>query len=148
MKLAVGSDHRGFANKSELVAALKKSGHEVTDVGTYAAEPPCDYPEIALKVGREVSSRRAEKGILVCKSGIGMSIAANKVRGVRAALVQDLESALLSRRHNDANVLVLGSEKFEGPLGPAVEAWLREPFEGGRHERRVSQITKIEKETL
>ncbi len=147
MKIIVGADHRGFERKTELLASLAKKGYQVTDAGTDSAES-CDYPPIALKVSREVAAGKADRGILLCKSGVGMSIAANKVRGVRAALVQDLESARLSRRHNDANVLVLSAEQAGAPLGQVVDVWLKEPFEGGRHARRVEQIKAIEKENF
>lgn len=148
MKIIVGADHRGFERKTELAASLARKGYQVADAGTGAAEPPCDYPEIALGVARAVASGRADRGILVCKSGIGMSIAANKVRGVRAALVHDLESAVLSRRHNDANVLVLAADRLSGSFAAVVDAWLKEPFDGGRHARRVDQILDIEKQNF
>lgn len=148
MKIIVGADHRGFEKKQELVKILQKKGHDTSDAGTHAAEPPCDYPLIAADVARGVAGGKAERGILVCKSGIGMAIAANKFRGIRAALVCDLESAILSRRHNDANVLVLSAEKMRESVPAVVEAWLAEGFEGGRHARRVEQIKEIEKQNF
>lgn len=147
MKIAIGSDHRGFQMKKTLSDILRKSGHSVEDVGAFD-EAPSDYPEIALKVGEAMSRGRAERGILACKSGIGMSIAANKIRGVRAALCHGVESARLSRQHNDANVLVLAADELSAPAEVIVQEWLAAPFEGGRHQRRVEIIDRIEKENF
>ena len=146
MKIFIGADHRGFQSKRKIYEALKSSGHEIVDVGTHTEEIGCDYPEISLKVGLEVARHPGSRGILLCMSGIGHSIAANKVPGIYAALVYNKEAALLSRQHNDSNVLVLGS-KFVGEeqMLEIVELWLSTAFEGGRHQRRKEQIQKIEK---
>jgi len=144
VKIAVGSDHRGFALKAHLVASLSKAGHEVVDLGCAGVEP-VDYPDFGFAVGEAVASGAAERGILVCGSGIGMSIAANKVRGVRAALCRTVEDARMTRRHNDSNVLALGERGLDDPhIDELVAAWLSTPFEGGRHERRVEKIREYE----
>lgn len=143
MKIALGADHRGYKKKEEIKAMLEAEGHKLTDVGTFNPEP-CDYPEIAARVAEFVSKGEAERGILICKSGIGMAIAANKFKGTRAALCHDLATALLSRQHNDANILVLGSEDLQGSFENVIRKWLAETFEGERHARRVAQISEIE----
>lgn len=147
MKIAIGADHRGFEMKSELKAWLEKRGYVVADLGTHGPEA-CDYPPIAERVGDAVAGRRADRGILACKSGIGMSIAANKIPGVRAALVHSVNFARLSREHNDANVLVLSADDMSDPMAEIVRTWLETPFEGGRHQRRVEQISEIEKKRM
>jgi RpiB/LacA/LacB family sugar-phosphate isomerase len=147
MKIFVGSDHRGFQLKKNVDGALKGLGHEVVDMGTHDGSVACDYPEIAYKVGVEVVCNPGSRGILLCMSGIGHSIAANKVPGVYAALVYNREAALLSRQHNDSNVLVLGSQFVnEAHMLEIVKIWLSTAFEGGRHLRRKEQIQRIEKE--
>ncbi len=144
MTIAIGSDHAGFELKEHLVRLLKEDGQEVIDAGPKSAES-CDYPDYAAAVARLVAGARAERGILVCATGIGMSIAANKVSGIRAALVYDLFAAAQSRRHNDANVLVLaGYMTGKGLAGQIVKTWLSTPFEGGRHERRIEKIRRLE----
>jgi len=146
MKIAIGADHAGFELKNQLGAALRKSGHEVSDFGTNSAEST-DYPDYARQVGKAVAAGNAERGLLVCGSGVGMSIAANKVRGVRAALGVNLEEVRLTRAHNDANVLTLGARFIEAALaGELVQAFLETPFEGGRHQRRVSKLSQMENE--
>lgn len=146
MQIIIGADHGGFEIKGELVEALKKQGHDVEDAGTFTAES-CDYPEIGAKVAEGVSRKKFDRGILICKSGIGLSIVANKFRGVRAALCHDMKQAKLSREHNDANVLVLGSHQVaQGEIEKIIQTWLVTPFESdGRHERRVKQIDDIER---
>ncbi len=144
MKLVIGSDHGGIHLKEVLKQHLAERGIEVTDAGTYTEES-CDYPDIAVKVSREITAGNAERGILVCGTGIGMSMAANKVKGIRAALCGDVFSATMSREHNNANVICLG----ERVLGPGLalsilDAWLDTEFAGGRHERRVNKIMAIE----
>ena len=144
MKLVIGSDHGGIHLKEVLKQHLAERGIEVTDAGTYTEES-CDYPHIAVKVCREITGGNAERGSLVCGTGIGMSMAANKVRGIRAALCGDVFSATMSREHNNANVICLG----ERVLGPGLatcilDAWLDTEFAGGRHERRVNKIMAIE----
>ena len=143
MKIAIGADHAGFAVKERLKRELKALGHRVTDVGTDSAES-VDYPDYAEKVGKAVASGRVRRGVLICGSGIGMMIAANKVRGVRAAAVTDRTSAMLSRSHNDANVFCAGARLVPAPrISAALKAWLKTPFEGGRHLRRVRKIGAI-----
>ena len=148
-RAAIGADHGGFALKAKLIARLQAKGIEVADLGTHSPAP-CDYPLIGAKVARAVAERTFDRGILLCKSGIGIAIAANKVPGIRAAVCGDLFDAERSRAHNDANVLVLGAEKLsERKAARIVETWLATPFEaGGRHERRVRQISAIERKTL
>ena len=138
MRIAIGADHAGFALKQ----------HLVDDRGTHN-EDPVDYPEICAGVGRSVVDGRAERGIVVGGSGQGEQIAANKVRGVRAALCNDLYTARMSRAHNDANVLAIGGRIVAAGLADEiVTLWLATPFEGGRHQRRVDQITAIERERI
>jgi ribose 5-phosphate isomerase B len=147
MKIAIGADHAGFELKNQLGAALRKSGHEVCDFGTNSAEST-DYPDYARQVAKAVAAGTAERGLLVCGSGVGMSIAANKVRGVRAALGVNIEEVRLSRAHNDANVLTMGARFIEPALAnDLVKAFLETPFEGGRHERRVSKLSQMENES-
>ena len=145
MKIAVGTDHGGFQLKTLLVGALEKAGHTVSDMGTFSPDS-CDYPLIGAKVARAVSTRVMERGLLLCKSGAGMAIVANKFPGVRAAVCQDVGAARHARAHNDANVLVLGASRLTSPKATAiVRVWIAEPFEGGRHARRVRQIANIER---
>ena len=148
-RVAIGADHGGFALKAKLVALLQAKGLEVADLGTHSPEP-CDYPRIGYKVASAIAQRKFDRGILLCKSGIGIAIVANKVPGVRAAVCHDLFDAERSRAHNDANVLVLGAEKLsDAAAGRIVDTWLSAPFEsGGRHERRVRQIAAIERAIL
>ncbi len=144
MKIAIGSDHRGFALKEHLVAMLEGLGHEVVDLGCKGSES-VDYPDYAFLVAEMVASGAAHRGILVCGSGIGMSIAANKVKGVRAALCRTVEDARMTRRHNDSNVLTLSERGLDDPkIDELVEVWLSTPFEGGRHLRRVEKIRQYE----
>lgn len=140
LTLSFGSDHGGLALRRGLIDALRAQGHVILDRGT-ETEASCDYPDYAQAVGADVTSGRARFGILVCTTGIGISIAANKVPGVRAALVQSADAAELSRRHNDANVLCFGAKYVDLPLALAcVHAFLGASFEGGRHDRRVAKI--------
>lgn len=144
MKIAVGSDHRGFAVKENLVQLLKRLGHEAIDCGTHDAAS-VDYPDIAAVVARQVSAHEVDRGILICGTGIGMCIAANKFPGVRAAPCHDDLSAEMSRRHNDLNLLCLSADMLgEKLIDRMVEIWLRTEFEGGRHARRVEKITGLE----
>jgi ribose 5-phosphate isomerase B len=148
MRIAIGADHAGFALKEHLKRTLAALGHEVEDVGT-ATEAPVDYPPLCAAVGRAVASGRAERGIVLGGSGQGEQIAANKVPGVRAALCNDLFTALLSRRHNDANVLAMGARIVAATLADEIASvWLATAFEGGRHQRRVELIAAIEQEAL
>jgi ribose 5-phosphate isomerase B len=146
MRIAIGSDHAGFALKRHLVEVLIRDGHEVRDLGT-DSDAPVDYPPICAAVGRAVISGEADRGIVLGGSGQGEQIAANKVRGVRAALCNDLFTARLSRQHNDANVLSMGGRIVaEGLADEIVSVWLSTPFEGGRHVQRLAQIAEIEQE--
>lgn len=140
MKIALGSDHAGFDLKEAIRAWLTVDGHEVLDLGCHTPER-CDYPVPALAVARSVTSGEAERGVVICGSGIGVSIAANRVPGCRAALVHETLSARLCRTHNDANVLCLGA-RLIGPemAREIVKTFLSTPFEGGRHQERVAMI--------
>ena len=144
LKIAIGSDHRGFALKQHLVTMLAGEGHEVIDLGCTGTEP-ADFPDYAIPVAEMVASGTAQRGILVCGSGIGMSIAANKVKGVRAALCRTVEDASMTRRHNDSNVLALSERGLDDPkLDELVRVWLSTPFDGGRHVRRIEKIHRYE----
>ena len=140
MRIAIGADHAGYILKDHLCARLAEAGHELHDFGAHSPDS-VDYPDFAAEVARAVADGSAERGILVCGSGIGMAIAANRHRGVRAAACVDLYSAQLSRQHNDANVLTLGSRIVAPPLAEAIVGlFLATPFEGGRHQRRVAKL--------
>jgi len=142
--IAVGSDHRGSSAASQILETIKNLGHEGHIVGA-CTDQSCDYPEKAWHVGQEVLAGKADRGILICGTGIGMSIAANKVAGLRAALVHDELTAQLSRSHNDANILCLSADLLGARLmDKIVEVWINTPFDGGRHERRVNKISQIE----
>ncbi len=144
MKIALGADHRGTQVGQSLIAHLKSQGHEVD--ASLCDGDSCDYPDKAYYVASRVSDHRADRGIVICSNGVGMCMAANKVRGVRAALVYDSVNAEQSRRHNDANVLCLGSETIGlKNLLHLTDLWLNTPFDGGRHERRVRKIEAIER---
>lgn len=143
--LAIGSDHGGFALKKEIMQHLDERGIAYKDFGTYSEES-CDYPDIAEPVARAVAAGECERGILICGTGIGMSIAANKVDGIRAALCGDCFSAEFTRRHNDANILTLGARVVGPGLAlKIVDTYLDTAFEGGRHARRIAKIADIEK---
>ena len=144
MRIAIGSDHRGFGLKEALKGLLAELGHEWVDFGCQTEEP-VDYPDIARPLAEAVSAGEYERGILICGSGVGMSIAANRVKGVRAALCGNSFTARLARRHNDANVLCLGSWCIgQGLAEDIVRVFLSEDFEGGRHARRLEKIRAIE----
>jgi ribose 5-phosphate isomerase B len=146
IKIYAGSDHAGFGLRRRLVDHLRSRGHAVEDLGP-ATDASCDYPEFAAAVGRAVLGEAGAFGLLVCGTGLGVCIAANKIRGARAACVWNVEGAKQSRAHNDANVLCLGERLV--PAAEAisiVETWLATPFEGGRHARRVAQIAALEAE--
>ncbi len=143
-KIVIGADHGGFALKEKLKIFLEKKGLKVKDVGPYSAER-CDYPEFAYAAAKEVSIGKFKRGILICKTGIGNSIVANKLPRVRAALCYNVKAAKLARQHNDSNILVLGASFVNEKLARKIaSAWLVEPFAGGRHQRRINQIRKIE----
>jgi ribose 5-phosphate isomerase B len=144
MRIAIGSDHRGVTSRLRLIGLLQRMGHDVIDCGSQT-EAPVDYPDIAADVATRVSQGSVDRGILLCCTGVGMAIAANKVPGVRAATCHDEVTAEMSRRHNDLNVLCLSAEM----IGPEVQekmlrTWLETPFEGGRHARRLAKITALE----
>ncbi len=140
LKVAIGSDHGGFRYKESIIDYLKVRDIEYIDVGTYTPES-CDYPEIARKVAELVRTGKVDRGILVCGTGIGVSIAANKVHGIRAALCSDTYSARVSRAHNNANVLCIGERVIGEHLALDItDIWLKTGFEGGRHKRRVDMI--------
>ncbi len=144
MKIVIGSDHAGVEAKARLSAALRKWGHSVTDVGTDGTES-VDYPDFAAQVGRTLMDEEAERGILICGTGIGMCIAANKVKGIRAALVHDEMTAEMSRKHNDANVLCLGARVLPAErMETLARIFLATAFEGGRHAGRVGKIARLE----
>ena len=144
MTIAIGSDHRGYLLKTYLIAELKAAGHTVRDCGCHGTAS-ADYPEAALTVGELVGRGEVDRGILICGSGIGVSIAANKVPGVRAALCHEVASARATRMHNDSNVLCLSGDGTAPTMAAAmVDAWLETPFDGGRHARRVAMIRAYE----
>ena len=144
MRIAIGSDHRGFALKESLKELLGEVGHEWVDFGCHG-EDPVDYPDIAGPLAEAVAAGEYERGILICGNGVGMSIAANKVKGVRAALCQNSFTARLARRHNDVNVLCLGAWGIgHGLAEEIVRTFLSEDFEGGRHARRLEKIRAME----
>ena len=146
MKIYIGADHRGFNLKEKIIQILKSLGYQTEDLGTNTDKVSCEYPKIAYQLASRVAQSKQDRGILVCMSGLGQVIAANKVRGAYAALCCTPEAARLSRQHNNANILVLGSKfvKF-GDIRQIIKIWLESKFEGGRHQRRVNQIKKIEK---
>jgi ribose 5-phosphate isomerase B len=148
VRIAIGSDHAAFELKEHITEALRDLGHNVDDVGT-KAEASVDYPEFGIKVAELVAGGAVDRGILLCGTGIGMSVVANKVKGVRAALVHEPYGAAQSRKHLDANVLVLGGRVIgKGMADEIVKVWLDTPFEGGRHKRRIDQISEWEERHL
>lgn len=148
MKIVLGSDHRGYKIKEEIKKYLLNSGYQVKNFGCFSEES-CDYPDYALPVAESVSQRKFDYGILFCATGIGMSIAANKIAGVRAALCLNKEMAKFSRQHNKANVLCLPAGFLSlKKMKEIVKIWLNTDFAGGRHQRRVNKIRKIEQEYL
>jgi ribose 5-phosphate isomerase B len=146
MKIAIGADHAGYELKERIKQRLAQEGNEVHDKGTHSTDS-VDYPDFARLVGEEVARKDADFGVLVCGSGIGMSIAANKVLGIRAAHVTNAYEAQMAREHNDANVVTLGARVLDERTAiQAVEKFLNTPFAGGRHERRVQKIMEIEQQ--
>lgn len=146
MRLAIATDHRGVALKAALAAWLREGGHSVEDLGS-DGEAAVDYPDYALALAERVAAGAVERGVLICGTGIGMSIAANKVAGARAALVYDEASARLSREHNDANILVLPGNWLDAERAKAwLALWLATPFAGGRHARRLARIEDYERD--
>jgi ribose 5-phosphate isomerase B len=144
MRLAIGSDHRGLAVKNRVAEMLQQAGHTYEDFGVYTEER-ADYPQIAKKVAQAVASGKFERGILVCGTGIGMCMAANKVRGIRAAMAFNTFTAQRARQHNDANILCLGGENDQSQLPEMINAFLTAKFEGGQHIQRLQMIKEMEK---
>jgi len=147
MKIAIGSDHQGFKLKAGLKERLQKLDHKVSDFGCFSGDS-CDYPDYALKVAEAVASGDYSRGILICKTGIGMSIAANKVPGVLAALVCDEEMAKIASEHNNANIICLNSNLDTNRIMNIVTSWLNTPFGWERHLRRINKIKEIENKYL
>ena len=144
MNIAIGCDHGGFRLKLQLIKFLKRRRHAVRDFGSFNDES-CDYPLFAYKVSKAVGSGKFKKGILICKTGIGMAISANKIKGVRAAVIHDIESAVSSRKHNDCNVIVFGSRFIKPKKAKEIlKIWLKTRALGSRHRRRVNQIKELE----
>ena len=147
MKVAIGCDHHGVVVRERLIEQLRNQGHDVEDAGITNAEP-VDYPDIAANVSRLVSQGSVDRGILICGTGIGMAIAANKHHGVRAAVCSDREAAEISRRHNDANVLCLSGDRADlNTYEQIVNVWITTPFDGGRHQRRIDKIDRLDDRT-
>lgn len=148
MRIAIGSDHAGYELKEAVGSTLRAAGHQPIDVGTDSPEA-VDYPDPAARAARLVAGGEAERAVIVCGSGVGVAIAANKVAGVRAVNAHDPEEAEMSRRHNDANVLTLGGRRIgAGAAAPIVAAFLDTDFEGGRHARRVAKIAALEDDAM
>lgn len=144
MKISIGSDHAGLPLKQEIVNHLNDKGYETNDIGTFTEES-CDYPDYALKVAENVKNKNCDFGILICGTGIGISIAANKVPGIRAALCSDTFSAHACREHNNANILALGQRVVgTGVALDIVDTFLKSKFQGGRHEKRLAKVAEIE----
>jgi ribose 5-phosphate isomerase B len=145
MKLSIGSDHGAFALKEELIQYLKEKGYEIEDKGCYSTES-CDYPEFAKAVAEDVAAGKAEKGIVLCTTGIGVSIAANKVHGIRCALCHNEHTALMTRLHNDSNVLAMGAAELTPTLAKRIaDIWLETEFSGEeKHQRRIDKIMALE----
>jgi len=144
MLVAVGSDHRGIEFKKFVIQCLRELGLESRDFGTFAAEPPVDYPDIAAGVGKSVVAGECDYGILICGTGIGMSMAANKIKGIRAALCCDDFSAERARLHNNANIICLGAERGEKGVKAMLQIFFSTQFEGGRHQRRLDKMAEME----
>jgi ribose 5-phosphate isomerase B len=145
MNIAVGTDHRGLEYKQFVIAQLKELGHQATDFGSYSTDP-VDYPDVAKTVCDSVTKKQCDYGILICGTGIGMSIAANKVKGIRAALIWDTFGAGRCRSHNNANVLCLGAERGQAGIKEIIHVFLTTSFEGGRHQKRLEKISEMENE--
>ncbi len=146
MRVAVGNDHRGVAIKHKVLETLTRLGHEVVDVGTHTGES-VDYPDIAADVARQVGAGQVDRGVLICGTGLGMCIAANKVPNVRAAACHDDLTAEMSRRHNDLNVLCLSADLLgERLVDRMVEIWMKTDFDAGRHARRIEKISALERQ--
>ena len=143
-KIAVASDHGGFDLKESIIAHLLNTGWKVDDLGPYS-EDSVDYPDFGIKIAEEVSGKKVERGIVICGTGIGMSIVVNRFPGIRGTLCSDLFTAKLCREHNDSNILVMGGRVIgKGLAAEIVNTWLNTPFEGGRHQRRLDKINQID----
>lgn len=143
MRIAIGADHGGFVLKKGIIAFLKRNNYNVKDFGAFSAKR-CDYPPIGYKVARAVASGKFERGILICKTGLGMTMVANKVCGIRAALLHNAASARSSRKHNDANIAVFSGNIIDkGKAEKILKVWLKTRFLGGRHARRITMLEKI-----
>lgn len=147
MKIAIGSDHRGFKLKEKIREFLEEQNHEVKDCGSFS-DDSSDYPDFALPVAESVASGDSQKGILVCNSGIGMCIAANKVPGIRAAIVFDKKSAAMTAKHNNPNVICLREDTDAENAFNIIKTWIETPFKGGRHLKRIDKIKDIEEKYL
>jgi len=146
MKIAIATDHRGIELKAKIKSCIEMMGHIVDDMGPFEDIDSVDYPDYGIKVATAVSNGDVERGILICGTGIGMSLVANKVKGVRAALCHDMVTTEMSRRHNDANVLCVGNDIVStDTVDEMIKLWLNTEFEGGRHERRVNKIMDLER---
>jgi ribose 5-phosphate isomerase B len=146
MKIAIACDHRGYSVKQKILAQVADRGHELVDFGTDSTKP-CDYPDFAFPVAHAVAAGQADRGILIDGSGIGMSIAANRIPGIRAAICHDELTAEISRRHNDANILCFPADLLGDELiRRIVDAWLLTPFEAGRHARRLEKLAEVERQ--
>ena len=145
MKISIGCDHGGLALKNTIIAHLQAKGYAITDVGTYSSDS-CDYPDSAAAAARLVANGQCDKGIVICTTGIGASISANKIRGIRCALLSDVVSARMTREHNDSNVMALGAGVIDHKLAlEIVDIWLSTPFSGeSRHQRRIDKISALE----
>lgn len=144
MKIAIGADHGGFELKEIVKDFLLEKGHQIEDLGCYSTDS-VDYPDYGIKVAEKVSNKEFDRGIVICGTGIGISISANKVKGIRCALVHDLFSAKATREHNDSNVLAMGGRVIDAELAKQiVDIWVDTEFEGGRHTRRLNKITEYE----
>ena len=140
MKISIGCDHGGFALKEQVAEHLKQLGHEVVDCGTYSTDS-CDYPEFGAKAARMVADGQCERGVVICTTGIGISISANKVKGIRCALCMNTDMAMMTRKHNDANMIAMGAKYVTPQLAfEMVDIFLSTDFEGGRHQRRVDML--------
>ena len=147
-RIVIGADHGGFSLKEKIKTSLKRSGYKIIDEGTLSKDS-CDYPEYAFSVALGVAKRKAPRGILICRSGIGMAMVANKLPGVRAGVCNSIKDAVSSRQHNDANILVLAADRVSGKKALEItRKWLKTDFLGGRHLRRVKGIKKIEKKVF
>jgi ribose 5-phosphate isomerase B len=146
MRISIGADHRGYKLKQQIIPWLESQGYQVADEGPTSADS-VDYPDYALKVANKVASGQADRGILVCATGVGMCITANKVHGVRATTCGDVDVARLSRQHNDVNVICMSGDRLDEPSAERIlDTWLEAEFEGGRHAVRVEKIAEIEHE--